>query len=282
MSASTISTPEAKPDRAHPRPLGPKGVERRRRPRAKISAQLRVRLVDSAEILEEVCGTVDVSRDGILFLSSHSGFWPTQPLEITFPYSAAAAAAALNQPQPAEVVRVFDHGNGLFGIGVQFAAAKSKTSLAGSNAPATTGAQPKTNLVLAIEPNQRDAEVIRGALQQDGYSVVIVATARAALEVLRNEVPAAFITDIENPDMSGHDLCLIIKRDERLQNVPVILLTRSARPQDYSAGHQLGAVICMAKPFKPDRLLHVIRLVAKPPQKRGTSAQLNSTPIRLA
>jgi CheY-like chemotaxis protein len=65
--------------------------------------------------------------------------------------------------------------------------------------------------------------------------------------------------------MTGHDLCLIIKRNDRLQRVPVILLTKSAQPADYSASHQLGAVVCMAKPFKPERLLHVVRLVAPPP-----------------
>ena len=69
--------------------------------------------------------------------------------------------------------------------------------------------------------------------------------------------------------MSGHDLCLIIKRNDRLQHVPVILLTKSAQPADYSASHQLGAVVCMAKPFKPERLLHVVRLVAPPPAARS-------------
>jgi DNA-binding response OmpR family regulator len=74
---------------------------------------------------------------------------------------------------------------------------------------------------------------------------------------------------VEGTDMSGHDLCLIIKRNDRLQRVPVILLTKSAQPADYSASHQLGAVVCMAKPFKPERLLHVVRLVSPPPTQRS-------------
>jgi DNA-binding response OmpR family regulator len=69
--------------------------------------------------------------------------------------------------------------------------------------------------------------------------------------------------------MSGHDLCLIIKRNDRLQHVPVILLTRAAQPADYAASHQLGAVVCMAKPFKPERLLHVVRLVSPPPSAKS-------------
>jgi DNA-binding response OmpR family regulator len=98
---------------------------------------------------------------------------------------------------------------------------------------------------------------------------VIVPNGQAALEVLRTTVPAVFLAEVEGEDMSGHDLCLIIKRNDRLQRVPVILLTRSAQPADYSASHQMGAVVCMAKPFKPERLLHVVRLVAPPPSQRS-------------
>ena len=121
------------------------------------------------------------------------------------------------------------------------------------------------SVVLAVEPDARTGEIMRNMLTQDGYTVIIVPTAQEALEVLRTTTPAVFIAEVEATDMSGHDLCLIIKRNERLQRVPVILLTRSAQPADYSASHQLGAVVCMAKPFQPERLQHVVRLVAPPP-----------------
>src|ERR1019366_6228041 len=107
----------------------------------------------------------------------------------------------------------------------------------------------------------------------------MVPTAQEALEVLRTTVPAVFTAEVEAVDMSGHDLCLIIKRNERLQRVPVILLTRSAQPADYSASHQLGAVVCLAKPFQPERLQHVVRLVAPPPVVKsayGASRMVNS------
>ena len=56
--------------------------------------------------------------------------------------------------------------------------------------------------------------------RSDGYTVVIVPTAQEALEVLRTTVPAVFIAEVEAVDMSGHDLCLIIKRNERLRAFP--------------------------------------------------------------
>jgi CheY-like chemotaxis protein len=226
--------------------------------------------VGSPQAFEEVCKSVDVSRDGLLFNSARAGYWKGQRLEVTFPYS--TAAAALNQPQSAEVVRVTENGNGQYGVAVQFLAAKSDSpetpkNGASANAPGAQGKQ--QSVVLAVEADARAADLMRNILSTDGYTVIVVGTAQAALEVLRTSVPSVFIAEVEAEDMSGHDLCLIIKRNDRLQNVPVILLTRAAQPADYAASHQLGAVVCMAKPFKPERLLHVVRLVAPPPMVKN-------------
>src|SRR5580704_3482592 len=100
----------------------PSGIERRRRKRAKISAQVHVRVVNAPEPFEEVCKSVDVSRDGLLFMSARAGYWKGQMLEVTFPYS--TAAAEFNTAQKAEVVRVESSG-GQHGVAVQFSAAKA-------------------------------------------------------------------------------------------------------------------------------------------------------------
>jgi CheY-like chemotaxis protein len=258
-------------------------VERRRRRRAKISAQLHVKAANAVEPFEELCMTVDVSRDGLLFAAHKLGYSLGQPLQVTFPFS--TDANAINQAQPAEVVRISELPGGKFGVAVQFqAAAVQNKDAAKSGAFSVSGAalgyEKRHAMVLAVEPDTRTAESMRNLLGQDGYNVVTVPTAQEALDILRNTVPAVFIAEVEAPDMSGQDLCLIIKRNERLQRVPVILLTRSAQPADYSASHQLGAVVCMAKPFQPERLLHVVRLVAPPPSQKsvyGASRAMNNS-----
>ena len=258
-------------------PADPKApsVDRRRRRRAKISAQVHIKLVDAPEPLEEVCMSIDVSRDGLLFIAKRAGYWKGQQLDVTFPYS--TAAAGLNTAQRADIVRVSEQPGGRFQIAVEFLSAKSSgkgaamanaidSGAAGSALGSLTKEQ---SVVLAVEPDNRTADVMRNMLAQDGYTVVVVSNAQEALEVLRTTTPAVFIAEVEATDMSGHDLCLIIKRNDRLARVPVILLTRSAQPADYSASHQLGAVVCMAKPFKPERLQHVVRLVAPPPAMKS-------------
>jgi CheY-like chemotaxis protein len=252
------------------------GMDRRRRRRAKISAQVHVRAVNSPEPFEEICMSVDVSRDGLLFTSKFAGYWKGQLLDVTFPYS--NMADGMNQGQPAEVVRLVPQPGGNHGIAVQFVSAKSdakgdrKTSASRPAVAATqeAAANVRQSVVLAIEPDPRGAESMRNLLEPDGYTVIAVPSAQAALEILRTTVPSVFIAEVEAEDMSGHDLCVIIKQNERLAKVPVILMTRSAQPADYATSHQLGAVVCMAKPFKPERLQQVVRLVAPPPALRTT------------
>jgi CheY-like chemotaxis protein len=268
MSLTTVVPAKAKTaESANP---GPNGVERRRRRRAKISAQLRIQLTNSAAGLEEICTTIDVSRDGLLFVASHSGYAEGQMVDVTFPYS--TGPGALNQSQPAEIVRIIAH-EGKFAVAVQFVAAKTdavgerkRGYAVNHSTPARTESAKETHpsVVLVVESDVRVADMMRNALSQDGYTMVVVKTAKEALDFLRVNVPDVFIAEVECEEISGHDLCAIVKRSERLQRVPVILLTRAAQPADYSASHQMGAVVCMAKPFQPDRLAHVVRLVAPP------------------
>lgn len=265
------------------------GADRRRRKRAKISAQVHIRVADASKPVEEICTSVDVSRDGLLFTSGRHSYSVGQSVEVTFPYS--AAATALNKAEAAEIVRVTEQPNKRFAVAIQFMAAKGPQYRAVTSPVPSVAVAPKAQpfqaaqqaVVLAVESDPRTAEIMRGILQQDGYTVIVVPTAKEALEVLKTTIPAVFVAEVEAKDMSGHDLCLIVKRNERLQRVPVILLTRSAQPADYAASHQLGAVVCMAKPFKPERLLHVVRLVAPPPsQKNAYGTRVSGASIERA
>src|SRR5271163_2111290 len=104
----------------------PVGIERRRRKRAKITAQVHMRGVNTPEPFEEICKSVDVSRDGLLVTSARAGYWKGQRLDVTFPYS--TAAAALNSSQLAEVVRVVEQ-DGRYAVALQFINSKSDSPL---------------------------------------------------------------------------------------------------------------------------------------------------------
>jgi CheY-like chemotaxis protein len=291
MSSEQAENQSVPANNSAPRPESPS--ERRRRRRVKVSAAVRVRATDTkVDPFIEIATTIDVSRDGILFQTSRRDFWKGMSVGVTFPYS--DAPGALNAEQRAEVVRTIELGDEKLGVAIQFTHTQQKAAAAtaaagpGSKEKSTThgassalkggpvSAPAVRPVVLAVEPDPRSQDLLKQLLTPEGYDVFVVATGAAALDILRTTIPACFIAEVEATDTSGYDLCLIIKNNERLAHVPVVLVTRNATPADYAASHNFGAVVCMAKPFKPERLLQVVRLVAPPPAKPGSSPYGNS------
>jgi CheY-like chemotaxis protein len=104
-------------------------------------------------------------------------------------------------------------------------------------------------------------------LEKDGYHFAAVSTAKEALDILRTEAPDVILAEAEcqGQEISGKDLCAIVETCRRLQHISVILLTSYALPSDYVTSYQIGAVVCMTIPCKPERLRSAIHLVAAPP-----------------
>jgi CheY-like chemotaxis protein len=123
---------------------------------------------------------------------------------------------------------------------------------------------------------------VQDILEKDGYDVVTVEKPRQALEIIQTETPHVIVaaSEAEGADISGHVLCAVVKGTPRLQHIPVILLTKSAKPSDYAASHLVGAVVRLAKPCQPERVRQAVRLVACPPsQSTGYSSGFNIAPF---
>jgi len=115
-----------------------------------------------------------------------------------------------------------------------------------------------------------DEEAIRLAvgdyLYEEGYQVTACADADAMLEVCAKPkpdgdlppIPDVIVSDIRMPGKDGLELLGLIRADERLARVPVILLTAKALTQDRIAGYKAGADAYLPKPFNPDELLTII------------------------
>ena len=239
-------------------------VERRRRPRTKIALQTRIEGGrGTLQAFEDVGKTIDASRDGLLVGTTMSGYWVGQIVLVTCPFW--CTPVAINAARPARVVRTILLPNFTHAVALEFQDCKPAAS-AGALVSTPYTSQVR---VLGVESDSRIANDTTALLEQDGYHVLFVRTAQQALDILKNETPNVILAEAECGEVSGHDLCVIVKTCERLQHIPVILMMRSAMPSDYSAGHQLGAVLCMAKPCKPARIQQAVRLVAPPPSHQS-------------
>lgn len=237
-------------------------TERRRRRRALISAPVRVRGVYSGTNgVDEISTTTDVSRHGILFISERSSFSRGMIVAVTFPYS--KSPLAVQAEQAGRVVRVTSLPDGRSAVALAFgdALGKMETDTSSHSGTGMRIAPDQKPLVIAVDADAYIRESLRILLTGQGYEIMAVPGARQAHALLNQMLPALLISEIEGEDLPGLDLCARIKSTPRLQQVPVVLTTRSAFPSDYANAHSLGAVVCMAKPFRLERLGQIVRLL---------------------
>lgn len=245
-------------------------AERRSRRRALISAPVRVRSVDvTAGEPDEISTTLDVSRGGFLFASSLSFFSVGMEVAVTFPYSKSLIATQAEQP--GRVVRINEMPDGRRAVAVALCSTKNHELVdsggreLAQEKPLPPESAPKNSdkpLVLVVDADDAIRDTLKLFLTDQGYDVIAVGNATEAHALLSLLTPTLVVAEIEGDDLPGYDLCARIKTTPRLRTIPVMLLTRSAYPSDYANAHSLGAVVCMAKPFRMERFGHVVRLLA--------------------
>jgi signal transduction histidine kinase/CheY-like chemotaxis protein len=108
-----------------------------------------------------------------------------------------------------------------------------------------TEAEP--GLALIIEDNEAAAELERLQLQSEGMTVLRVASAEAALELIGQQHPVLIVLDIFLPGIDGWEFLSRIKReDSPWHHVPVVIVSVAA---DIKRGFALGAAQVLQKPI---------------------------------
>ncbi len=116
-------------------------------------------------------------------------------------------------------------------------------------------------IILAVDDDPAVLRIIESQLSRHDLDVKTALSGGDALDILKNLTPAVLILDVMMEGISGYDLCHVVKRDKRLQNVPVIFLTSRGTPEDFKTGHDLGAVIYMVKPLKVEKLVNIVNML---------------------
>lgn len=111
-------------------------------------------------------------------------------------------------------------------------------------------------MILLVEDEASLAESVRYNLEREGFRVAVTPDGRGGLERFRAEQPSLVILDLMLPEMSGLDLCKLIREESQ---VPIIMLTAKDAEADKVAGLELGADDYVTKPFSMRELMSRVR-----------------------
>ncbi len=130
----------------------------------------------------------------------------------------------------------------------------------------STPAHTRTYRVLLVEDDAADAMLIEEALFEHGTARTIVKAEDgvAALDYLRETVgrlPDLIILDLNMPRMNGRELLEVLKSDEQLKLIPIVVLTTSASPEDVSGAYHRHANAYVTKPVNLDDFTTAVRSI---------------------
>ncbi|MFX0061960.1 MAG: response regulator [Candidatus Hermodarchaeota archaeon] len=120
--------------------------------------------------------------------------------------------------------------------------------------------------ILFVEDDHVDAMTVERAFKELNVpnKLIVVSTGEEALSFLKDEKtekPCLILLDLNMPRMNGLELLKIIKQDEVLKTIPVVVLTSSNEERDIIESFNWSVAGYMVKPAEYVKFVEVLRTI---------------------
>ncbi len=119
-------------------------------------------------------------------------------------------------------------------------------------------------LIVHIDDSQTVLAVTKLMLESLGYDVIQATNGQEGVKLAEKEKPALILLDAMMPGIDGFETCVSIKRNPKLQGVPVIMATGADAVKDVEKAMACGADSYIVKPLQQDRLKTKLENFVKP------------------
>ena len=121
--------------------------------------------------------------------------------------------------------------------------------------------------ILLVEDDPDISRSVAFRLRRQGYEVQVTEDGQSGLDAALEKIPHLLILDLMLPNLSGEEVCKALREhdDEKIQKIPIIMLTAKSSEVDAIVGRVIGANYYMTKPFSmKDLLLKIEKITADP------------------
>jgi DNA-binding NarL/FixJ family response regulator len=136
----------------------------------------------------------------------------------------------------------------------------------------------RSDTVLVIDDEPSTLKVITDTLESADIAVLVTTSGEAALDLLDRFLPDLIIVDAVMPGIDGFETTVRIKRDPRLENIPVIFMTGLTESEHVVEAFEVGGVDYVRKPVNLNELLARVRVhMAQGRAAHASAASLDAT-----
>jgi two-component system, sensor histidine kinase and response regulator len=115
------------------------------------------------------------------------------------------------------------------------------------------------NQILIVEDEHDCAELLRYNLHKENYQTIITRSGEEAVNAVKRHTPDAVLLDIMLPELSGWEVCRILRESAKGKTLPIIMLTALSDEEARVKGLSLGADDYISKPYSMKELLLKVR-----------------------
>lgn len=102
--------------------------------------------------------------------------------------------------------------------------------------------------VLIVDDSTINIKILENLLKKD-YEIKVAKHANEALYITANNEIDLILLDIVMPEISGYEICKILKKNKATKDIPIIFVTALSKDEDEEYGLSLGAIDYISKPF---------------------------------
>jgi CheY-like chemotaxis protein len=118
--------------------------------------------------------------------------------------------------------------------------------------------------ILVVDDDALIRSVLKDALEEAGYTVVLAENGHGAITRARADRPDCILMDIMMPDLDGYDACTVIKADPTIAAIPVYLISATQDLRVVDRAEHVGAAGILPKPVPIEELLQTVALALNP------------------
>ncbi|MEX2123570.1 MAG: Hpt domain-containing protein [Woeseia sp.] len=135
---------------------------------------------------------------------------------------------------------------------------------------ATSAATDVRPLAMVVDDSITVRRVMERFLQRNGMRVVTAKDGLDAISALSENKPDIILLDIEMPRMDGYEFATHVRNDERVSDVPIVMITSRVGDKHRARAIEIGVNDYLGKPYQDSQLLDAIQRLL---QERGISLQ---------